>query len=142
MVFNATFNNIPAISSFIGGGNWSTLRKPPTCHKSLTTCITWCCIEYTSPWTEFELTTLVLPFWICIVSLCTLLKTVRRSLYEILIFFSTFVGRFLMDIYSTSQSSTIFYQLYYFAWCCYWEIYILFCLIVGNMTYRQRIIKS
>ena len=38
MVFNATFNNISAISwrSFIGGGNWSTQRKPPTCSKSLT----------------------------------------------------------------------------------------------------------
>ena len=27
--------------SFIGGGNWSTLIKPPTCHKSLTNFITW-----------------------------------------------------------------------------------------------------
>jgi hypothetical protein len=38
MVFNATFNNISTIlwhSVFIGGGNWSTLRKP-TYHKSLT----------------------------------------------------------------------------------------------------------
>ena len=26
--------------SFIGGGNWSTRRKPPTCHKSLTNFIT------------------------------------------------------------------------------------------------------
>ena len=34
MVFNATFNNISAISylvSFIGGGNRRTWRKPPTC---------------------------------------------------------------------------------------------------------------
>ena len=30
-----------------------------TCHKSLTNFITWCCIEYTSPWMGFELTTLV-----------------------------------------------------------------------------------
>jgi hypothetical protein len=34
MVFNATFNN------FIGGGNWSTRRKPLTCLKSLTNFIT------------------------------------------------------------------------------------------------------
>ena len=46
MVFNATFNNI----------SW---RKPLTCHKSLTNLITLCCIEYTSQWTGFELTTLV-----------------------------------------------------------------------------------
>jgi hypothetical protein len=34
MVFNATFNNI---FSYIGGGNQ---RKPLTCRKSLTNCIT------------------------------------------------------------------------------------------------------
>jgi hypothetical protein len=83
--------------SFIGGGNRSTRRKPPTCHwqtfvfvnsdnvknevkirenskkkrilstrrksptcrKSLTKFNTYCCIEYTSPWAGFELTTLV-----------------------------------------------------------------------------------
>jgi hypothetical protein len=39
MVFYATFKKyfsyIVAVS-FIGGGNWSTRRKPPTCHKPLT----------------------------------------------------------------------------------------------------------
>jgi hypothetical protein len=42
MVFNATFNNISVISrvSFIGGGNPRTLRKPPTCCKSLINFIT------------------------------------------------------------------------------------------------------
>jgi hypothetical protein len=35
MVFNANFSYIVTVS-FIGGGNWSTQRKPPTCHKSLT----------------------------------------------------------------------------------------------------------
>jgi len=45
--------------SFIDGGNRSTRRKPPSCCKSLTYFITLCCIEYTSPWTGFELTTLV-----------------------------------------------------------------------------------
>jgi hypothetical protein len=29
-----------------------------TCHTSFTNFITWCCIEYTSPWTGFELKTL------------------------------------------------------------------------------------
>ena len=38
MVFKTTFNNISV--SFIGGGNWSTQRKPPTCYKSLTNFIT------------------------------------------------------------------------------------------------------
>jgi len=37
--------------SFIGGGNRSTWGKPPTRSKSLTNFITWCCIEYISPWT-------------------------------------------------------------------------------------------
>jgi hypothetical protein len=45
--------------SFIGGGNQSTQRKPPTCRKSLTNFMTWCCIEYTSPGGGWEVTTLV-----------------------------------------------------------------------------------
>ena len=45
MVLNATFNNISVISwrsvlSVVCGGNRSTRRKPPICHKSLTTLIT------------------------------------------------------------------------------------------------------
>jgi len=44
MVFNATFNNIAATYivavSFIGGGNRSTQRKPPTCCKPQTNFIT------------------------------------------------------------------------------------------------------
>ena len=63
MVFNTTFNNISAIS-------WQSVLlveeigvhggKPQTCLKSLTNFITYYCIEYTSPWTGFELTTLVM----------------------------------------------------------------------------------
>jgi len=42
MVFNATFNIISVIIyivgvSFLGGGDWSTWRKPLTCLKSLIT---------------------------------------------------------------------------------------------------------
>jgi hypothetical protein len=63
MVFSATFNNISVINivavSFIGGGNRSARRKPPTRRKSLTIFIIYCCIEYTSPSTGFELTTIV-----------------------------------------------------------------------------------
>ena len=56
--FQQYFSYIVAIS-FIGGGNRSIRRKPPTCRKSLTIFITKCCIEYTSHWMGFELTTLV-----------------------------------------------------------------------------------
>ena len=52
--------------NFIGGGNWSARRKLPTCNKSLTNVITYCCIEYTSPWAGFELTTLVVICTECI----------------------------------------------------------------------------
>ena len=50
MVFNVTFNNISVISwqFYIGGGNESTQRKPPTCLKSLTNFITSSCTEYTT----------------------------------------------------------------------------------------------
>ena len=44
------------VISCIGGENRS---KPPTCRKSLTKFITKCCIEYTSPWSGFELITSV-----------------------------------------------------------------------------------
>ena len=40
------FSYIVAVS-FIGGGDQTTRRKPPTCHKSLTNIITQCCILYT-----------------------------------------------------------------------------------------------
>ena len=48
MVLNATFNNYSYILavSFIGGGNQRTWRKPPTCCKSLTNFITYCCIVH------------------------------------------------------------------------------------------------
>jgi hypothetical protein len=39
MAFNASCNNISLYIvevSFIGGGNRSTWRKPPACHKSMT----------------------------------------------------------------------------------------------------------
>jgi hypothetical protein len=49
------FSYIVAVS-FIGGGNRSIQRKPPTCRKSLTSFITWCRIDYNSPWMGFELT--------------------------------------------------------------------------------------
>jgi hypothetical protein len=56
IVFNATFNNISlsyiVVVSFIGGGNRSAWRKPPTSRKSLTNFITQCCIEYT--WLELD----------------------------------------------------------------------------------------
>jgi len=60
MVFNFQqyFSYIVAVS-FISGGNRSTSRKPLTYRKSLTDFITWWCIEYTSPWTGLELTTIV-----------------------------------------------------------------------------------
>ena len=47
---------------------WSTLKKLPTCRKSPTNFITKCCIEYASPWTGFELTTLVMIVIDCIYS--------------------------------------------------------------------------
>jgi hypothetical protein len=54
--------------SFIDGGNWGTWRKSPICRKSLTIFITQCCIEHTSSWAGFELTTLVVIGTVCTVS--------------------------------------------------------------------------
>jgi len=60
-VFNATLKifQLYLAISFIKGGIWSTQRKPHSCRKSLAIFITYCCIEYTSPWPEFELIIIV-----------------------------------------------------------------------------------
>ena len=60
MFINSTFNILyrGAAVNFIGRGNRSTRRKPPTCLKLTTNFIIWYSIEYTLPWTGFELTTL------------------------------------------------------------------------------------
>ena len=58
VVYNVYFSYMMAVN-FIEGGNRSTRKNPPTCQKSLTNFITYCSIEYTSPWRGIELTTLV-----------------------------------------------------------------------------------
>ena len=63
--------------SFLGGWNRNTWRKSPTCRKSLTNFITWCCIEYTSPWAGFELTTLVSQYHVPLVQRPNLLYRVQ-----------------------------------------------------------------
>jgi len=63
MVINATFNNSSTIlwwSVLISGRSRSTWRTPPTCRRSLTNFITYCCIENTSPGAEFKPETLVI----------------------------------------------------------------------------------
>jgi len=54
MVSNATFNNVLVISwrSVLLLEETRDQRKPWICRKSLTNFITYCCIEYTSPWGE------------------------------------------------------------------------------------------
>ena len=66
-VLNATFNKIQFIVavSFIDWGNRSTRKKPPICRKSLTNCISSCCIECISPWTGFERATLAVIGTVC-----------------------------------------------------------------------------
>ena len=50
MVFNATFNNISVVF-------WRWVLLVEETWENHRNFIKWCCIEYTSPWTVFELTT-------------------------------------------------------------------------------------
>ena len=59
MVFNATFNSISVILCLISFICWNKAEVPGENRWSLTNLIRYCCIEYTSLWTGFKLTTLV-----------------------------------------------------------------------------------
>ena len=56
MVFNTTLSYVSVILCF----SILLVEETRENHKSLTNLITLCCIEYTSPCTGFELTTLVM----------------------------------------------------------------------------------
>ena len=117
VVFNATLNNrffsyIVAVI-FIGRGNQSIRRKPPTCSKSLKNIKKWCCIEYNSPWAGFqiELTTLVVIVTDCIGS-CksnyhTITTTTTPYLFDIfkVFLFAGIKGKTLMTIASLDQDT-------------------------------------
>jgi hypothetical protein len=112
--------------SFIGGGNRSTRRKSPTFRKLLTNFIAQCYIEYTSPWTRFDLTALVVirtdcagscksnyytittfwPWWVCNVFLTELI----RLLLNVLL-------RWMVKVYSLCW--------YVGYWLSYWPWWLL-----------------
>jgi hypothetical protein len=77
------FSHAIVAVSFIGGGNRSTQWKPPTCRKSPTNFITWCCFVCAG----FELTTLVMIGTDCICSCkSNYLKIVSSSRHNWFIF--------------------------------------------------------
>jgi hypothetical protein len=69
-MFNATFNDISfffiVAARCIYDENRNMNRKPLTCSKSLTNCVTVCSIKYISSSTGFELTTFVMITTHCI----------------------------------------------------------------------------
>ena len=66
--------------SYFGEGNWCKRIRSPSCWKALANFITYCCIEYTSPWAGFELTTLVLIGTDCRVVVLSYNRLVRKDM--------------------------------------------------------------
>ena len=111
--FQQYFSYIVVVS-FIGGGNRSIRRKPPTCRKSLTNLITQCCIEHTSPWAGFELTTLGAIGTACICSSKSNYNTTRlrqhlryRSLrHHMILIWHKLIGK--KNLFSTRKWFTVY----------------------------------
>ena len=93
-VWGQYFNYIMAVC-FIGGGNRSTQRIQPTCYKSLTKFNTICCIEFTSPLAEFELTILVMIGTDCICSCKSNYHTITTTTAPLVYYY------FINKMYST-----------------------------------------
>ena len=123
--------------SFIGGGNQSTQRKPPICHKSLTNFITLCCIEWTSPSGGFELTTSVV-----IGNDCIYIGSCKSNYHTITTMTATFVFYnilhtmivsqcFIMSVHRMSNIGGIFrvgFVLLTFSVFCVVFIFLYLCL--------------
>jgi hypothetical protein len=127
--------------SFISRGKWSTQRIPPTCRKSLTNLITYCCIDYTSIWTGFN----------CV----QLFKTKRHKIFykhtsymllSIIYKQRGCRGRYRMVVGFTTTSAICAYQQFkqrlicrksltnLITYCCidYTSIWTLFELLIGT----------
>jgi hypothetical protein len=106
MVLNATFNNI----SVYRGGQfywWRTLRKPPTCRKSLTNYH----IMYTSPWSRFELTTSVVIGTYCIDSCKSNHHTIMATAAPRAMRDQTTIVYFLISIWRVTYVNVIWLKL-------------------------------
>jgi hypothetical protein len=101
--------------SFIGGGNQSTQRKPLTC-KSLTNFIKECWIDFTSPWTVFELTTLVVIDTDCTCS-C---KPNKQTTTAPILYFITSVIHQVISYYYFSVSVTV-------GQFSFWQLLVVLC---------------
>ena len=102
--FQQYFNYIVAVS-FIGGGNRS---KPTICRKSMTNFITQCCIEYASPWTGFQLTTLVVISTDCICSCKSNYHTMTNNVLYLRFNLEVFIWRQWRHVGYVPKSSITF----------------------------------
>ena len=73
------------------------------CHKSLTNFITQCCIEYTSPWAEFELTILVVICTDSIGSCKPNYHTITTTKFSILYGVSSEISYLNLTIFQTNE---------------------------------------
>jgi hypothetical protein len=110
--------------NFIGGGNWSTRRKLPTCSKSLINLITYSVMLYRVhlTWAEFELTTLVVIGIECIGSCKSIYDCqfvyITRLFYTYIWLISKSAVAMEINWYNLYKNSIVFYlKVCFFVFC-------------------------